>query len=191
MDGNKKINPIKLFTSFFLVGAFTFGGGIAMIPVIEREVVTKNKWLENDEFLDVIALAQSSPGPLAVNTSIYLGYKLASLPGAIFSALGTILPSFLIMLLVATVFTSIRSLKIVDSIFMGIRACVVSLLLSAIISITKRSKFKIPSYLIMLIVTLIVSLYGISPIFVILVGGFGYILYKLISLKFRRDENVR
>lgn len=137
MDGNKKINPIKLFTSFFLVGAFTFGGGIAMIPVIEREVVTKNKWLENDEFLDVIALAQSSPGPLAVNTSIYLGYKLASLPGAIFSALGTILPSFLIMLLVATVFTSIRSLKIVDSIFMGIRACVVSLLLSAIISITK------------------------------------------------------
>ena len=87
----------KLFKSFFLIGAFTFGGGSAMIAIMEKELVKKNKWLDIDDFLDLISLAQASPGAMAVNASIIVGYRLNGFLGAIISCLGTILPSFLIM----------------------------------------------------------------------------------------------
>ena len=90
-----------MFISFFKIGAFTLGGGYAMIALIQKEVVDNKKWVDKEEFVDMLALAQSSPGPLAVNTSVFVGYKTAGIKGSIATTLGTVMPSFIIILLVA------------------------------------------------------------------------------------------
>src|SRR5690554_1238352 len=116
----------KMFITFFKIGAFTFGGGYAMIPIIQEEVVGKKKWIDDSEFMNAIAVAQGSPGPVAVNTSIYVGYRIGGLPGALTATLGTILPSFLIILLIAMFFYQFRDYAIIDKIFLGIRPAIVA-----------------------------------------------------------------
>ena len=120
----------KMFRTFFKVGAFTFGGGYAMLPLIQEEVVDKNKWLDDDEFLDIIAIAEVTPGPVAVNTSVYVGYKMEGFKGALVCTLGTILPSFLIILCIAMFFSQYRDNEIINKIFMGIRPAVAALIFS-------------------------------------------------------------
>ncbi len=95
---------LKLFWAFFKIGAFTIGGGYAMLPLIQREVVDENNWLTTEEFIDILAIAEVTPGPVAVNTSTYVGYKVAGIKGAMFCTLGTILPSFTIILLFVNFF---------------------------------------------------------------------------------------
>lgn len=112
---------LKMFLTFFKIGAFTFGGGYAMIPIIQEEIVNKRKWIDENEFLDAIAVAQGSPGPVAVNTSIYVGYRVGGLAGALMCLLGTILPSFFIILVVAKFFYQYRNNPILDKVFLGIR----------------------------------------------------------------------
>lgn len=173
----------KLFITFFKIGAFTIGGGYAMIPIIQEEVVDKNKWIEEDEFLDAIAIAQGAPGAMAVNTSIYIGYKLEGLKGALACLLGTVLPSFLIILLIATVFFQYRNNPIIERVFLGIRPAVVALISSAVYKLAKSSNFGYKKLFISLLTVLIIVLLNISPIYLILIGGIGSIIYNKISLK--------
>ena len=131
----------NLFLTFAKIGAFTFGGGWAMISIIEREVVTKHHWLEKEEFLDLLAVAQSMPGILAVNISVVVGDKLRGLGGAVAAALGTIMPSFLIILAIAIFLTpeAITSNPTLTAIFKGIRPVVVALLLAPVFTSAKSA----------------------------------------------------
>ncbi|MCF6465031.1 chromate transporter [Clostridium sp. Cult2] len=166
-----------MFKTFFKVGAFTIGGGYAMIPIIQKEIVDNKKWVKEEEFLDIIAISQGSPGPIAVNVSIFVGYKLKGLKGALACTLGTTLPSFLIILSIATVFFQFRNNPIIEKVFLGIRPAVVALIASAVYRLAKQSKFDYKKLSISIITTLIIVFLGISPIYLILVGGISSILY--------------
>lgn len=111
----------QIFISFFKIGSFTLGGGYAMIPLIQQEVVNKKGWLKESEFVEMMAIAQSAPGPIALNTAIFVGYKARGVKGVIFSSLGTILPSFIVILLIAIIFTDFKNNPGVERVFKGIR----------------------------------------------------------------------
>ena len=118
----------QIFISFFKIGSFTLGGGYAMIPLIQQEVVDKKGWLKESEFVEMMAIAQSAPGPIALNTAIFVGYKARGIKGVIFSSLGTILPSFIVILLIAIIFTDFKNNPGVERVFKGIRPAVVALI---------------------------------------------------------------
>lgn len=168
---------LKLFISFFKIGAFTFGGGWAMIPLIEREVVDKQNWIKREDFVDALAIAQSLPGVLAVNISILIGNKLRGLKGCLMATLGTILPSFLIILAIAIWFVQTYDNPVVERIFKGIRPAVVALIVSPIFSTAKTARINIKTVIIPIIVALSIWLGGISPIWFVLLGAIGGILY--------------
>lgn len=170
-----------MFLTFFKIGAFTFGGGYAMIPIIQEEVVNKKKWIDENEFLDAIAVAQGSPGPIAVNTSIYVGYRVGKLPGALVCILGTILPSFLTILFVATYFYQYRNNPILDKIFLGIRPAIVALILSAVYKMVKSSRFGYNKLAISLATVLIIVFLGINPIYLVLAGGAGAVVINKLK----------
>ena len=168
---------LKLFISFFKIGAFTFGGGWAMIPLIEREVVDKQNWIKREDFVDALAIAQSLPGVLAVNISILIGNKLRGLKGCLMATLGTILPSFLIILALAIWFVQTYDNPVVERIFKGIRPAVVALIVSPVFSTAKTARINIKTVIIPIIVALSIWLGGISPIWFVLLGAIGGILY--------------
>lgn len=168
---------LKLFISFFKIGAFTFGGGWAMIPLIEREVVDKQNWIKREDFVDALAIAQSLPGVLAVNISILIGNKLRGLKGCLTATLGTILPSFLIILAIAIWFVQTYDNPVVERIFKGIRPAVVALIVSPIFSTAKTARINIKTVIIPIIVALSIWLGGVSPIWFVLLGAIGGILY--------------
>lgn len=172
----------SLFSTFFKIGAFTFGGGWAMISIIEREIVDKHHWIERDDFLDLLAIAQSLPGILAVNIATAVGDKIRGGKGSIVASLGTILPSFLIILVIAIFLTPdmIKNNKIISSIFMGIRPCVVALIIAPVITSAKAANLKWKTVWIPFIVALMISLdMGTvsSPILYIALGGLGGFLF--------------
>ncbi len=168
---NKRI--INLFLIFLRIGAFTFGGGYAMIPLIEEEVVKKNRWLEKGEFLDSLAICQSTPGALAVNSAIFIGYKIRGIPGALVAGLGVIIPSFFIILLIAASFSTIQSYSFIDPIFKGIRTSVVALILTAGIRLLSISYFNV---IIILITFSSVAFLGINPFITIIFAALAGIL---------------
>lgn len=173
----------NMFITFFKIGAFTFGGGYAMIPIIQEEVVEKKKWIDDNEFMDAIALAQASPGPVAVNTSVYCGYKLKGFSGALACTLGTILPSFITILVIASFFYQFRSNPIIDRVFMGIRPAIVALILSAVYKMWKKSDFGYVKLIVAVATTLIVVFVDISPIWLVIVGGVGAVIIKSIFIE--------
>lgn len=176
-----------MFISFFKIGAFTFGGGFAMIPIIQDELVKNRKWMKEDEFLDSIAMAQASPGPVAVNTSIFCGYKMKGFSGAVACCLGTVLPSFFTILIIARFFYSFREYPLVDKVFKGIGAAVVSLIASAVYKMYKQAHFGRIGYLISFTAILLLVLFpDLSPIYLILAGGIGSIIIHNIR---ESDEN--
>lgn len=130
---------LSLFSVFFRIGAFTFGGGYAMIPLIQRETVEKKKWITDDDILEIIAIAESTPGPIAINSSTFVGYRVAGFWGAFFSTLGMVLPSFTIILLVAFVLREFQNVPAVQYAFRGIRAGVLALLLRAVWMMYKKT----------------------------------------------------
>lgn len=168
---------LKLFISFFKIGAFTFGGGWAMIPLIEREVVDKQNWIKREDFVGALAIAQSLPGVLAVNISILIGNKLRGLKGCLMATLGTILPSFLIILAIAIWFVQTYDNPVVERIFKGIRPAVVALIVSPVFSTAKTARINIKTVIIPIIVALSIWLGGVSPIWFVLLGAIGGILY--------------
>lgn len=157
----------ELFLVFMKIGAFTIGGGYAMIPLIKNEL-DKRKWIGEDELPDIIALAQSAPGILAVNVSIFAGYKIKGLKGSIAATLGSTLPSFLIILAIAMAFTNFKDNPTVISIFKGIRPVVVALIASPMISMARKSDKTWWAWCITGASLLAVSFLSVSPIYIIL-----------------------
>ena len=128
----------ELFGTFFKIGAFTFGGGYAMVALLEHEFVEKKRWLTREEFLDMVAIAESTPGPVAVNSATYIGYKLAGVAGAAASTLAVCLPSFAVIYLISLFFDRFLQLTVVANAFKGIQACVIYLILSAGVKMLKN-----------------------------------------------------
>ena len=165
---------IQMIMTFFKIGAFTLGGGYAMIPIIEAEVVERHKWLSREEFADIIAVAQSCPGALAINMSVFIGYRLRRLPGAVCTCLATALPSFLIILLIALFFHRFQDVPWVAAMFRGIRPAVVALIIAPVLSTAKSAKIGYKTVAIPIAVALLIFS-GIpllsNPILYIIAGG--------------------
>ena len=156
---------LKLFTTFFKIGLFSFGGGFAMIPLIQREVIERRKWIDKKDFLDMLVLAQSTPGPIAVNTSVFVGYKVAGTAGAIMATLGTVLPSFMVILLLALFFAEVRDNRYVDAAFRAMRPAVVALIVAPLIGLVKGMKWYLMG--VAAAVAVAVWYFGFSPAYLI------------------------
>lgn len=170
---------LQLFTIFFKIGAFTIGGGYAMIPLIEAEIVTKKGWVTKEDFLDLLAIAQSAPGVFAVNIAIFIGYRLRGVRGCIVTALGAILPSFLIILCIALFFLRFKENPTVEAIFKGIRPAVVALIAAPTFNLAKAAKINRYTIWIPIISALLIWLLGFSPIWIILLAGIGGYVWNL------------
>ena len=169
----------QLFYIFFKIGAFTVGGGYAMIPLIEAEIVTKKGWVTKEDFLDLLAIAQSAPGVFAVNIAIFIGYRLRGVRGCIVTALGAILPSFLIILCIALFFLRFKENPTVEAIFKGIRPAVVALIAAPTFNLAKAAKINRYTIWIPIISALLIWLLGFSPIWIILLAGIGGYVWNL------------
>ncbi len=167
----------QLFWSFFKIGAFTFGGGYAMIPLIQREVVLKKKWLEEPEFIDTLAVAQAVPGPMALNTAIFVGYKTHGIKGSLITSLGVILPSFITILLIALVFTEFKDNPDVERVFKGIRPAVVALIAAPLWNMAKSAGVTWKTLWIPLVALLAIWLGGVSPVYIVMAAIAGSIIY--------------
>ena len=162
---------LQIFTTFAKIGAFTIGGGYAMIPLIQEEVVNKKRWIEEVDFMDVLAISQSAPGLLSVNISIFLGYRLRGTKGSVVATLGSVLPSFLIILMIAMFFAGYQDNPTVMKIFKGIRPVVVALIAVPMINMAKKAKLNIYTAALAVATALLVTFFKISPIYILLVAG--------------------
>lgn len=165
------------FKTFFKIGAFTLGGGYAMISIIENEVVDKQRWIGKEEFIDLIAIAQSCPGVFAVNISIFIGYKLRKTPGALCTSLGTALPSFLIILFIALFFHQFMDIAWVAAMFRGIRPAVVALIAVPTFTLAKNAKINLANCWIPIVTALLIAYLGVNPIYVLIAAAAGGYLY--------------
>lgn len=173
---------LETFSTFFKIGLFTFGGGYAMIPMIEDEVVSRKKWIGKEEFLDLVAIAQSCPGVFAINISTFIGYKLRRVKGALVTTLGTALPSFLIILLIAMFFHSFQDNKVVAAMFRGIRPAVVALIAVPTFKMAKSAKITLTNCWIPIACALAIWLLGVSPILIIIIAGIsGYVYGQYVK----------
>ena len=172
----------ELFIIFFKLGAFTFGGGYAMIPLIRNEIVDKRQWLKDEEFIDTLAIAQSIPGPLALNTALFVGNKRLGFKGSLFSGLGVILPSFIVILLIAIIFVQFKDNAVVEKVFKGIRPAVVALIAAPLINLGKAAKVNWKNSWIPIVVALSVWLLGVSPIYIV-IGSIALGILHLVFIK--------
>ena len=163
----------ELIKTFFKIGIFTLGGGYAMIPLIEEEVVNRHKWVSKDEMLDLIAIAQSCPGVFAINIAIFIGYKLNKVRGALAASFGTALPSFLIILVIAMFFHQFKDNAVVAAMFKGIRPAVVALIAVPTFNLAKQAKLNKFTLWIPVVSALLIWLLGVSPIWIIIAAGAG------------------
>ena len=170
-------NARDAFLTFFKIGAFTLGGGYAMIPIIESEVVDKKHWIGKEDFLDLIAIAQSCPGVFAINISVFIGYRLRRIPGALCTALGTALPSFLLILIIAMFFHQFMDIAWVAAMFNGIRPAVVALIAVPTFNLAKSAKINLETCWIPIISALLIWLLHVNPVFIILAAGIGGYVY--------------
>lgn len=186
-------NLAKLFITMFKISLFTFGGGYAMISLLENEFVSKKKWLESDEFFDLIAIAESTPGPIAINCSTYIGYKIEGVLGSIIATLGMVIPSFVIIFVISLFFDKFLSITWVAAAFKGVQICVIFLILSAGIKMFKQVKkdtFNITVMSATFIAMLLITLFSVnfSSIFFLLIGGaLGLTIYLIKYFKDKRD----
>ena len=171
----KKI--FQLFLVFLKIGAFTFGGGYAMIPIIQKEIVEKRKWITDDDILEIIAIAESTPGPIAINSATFVGYRVAGFCGAFFSTLGVVLPSFVIILVISFVLREFQHIKAVQYAFNGIRAGVLALLFKALVAMYKKAPKGLVSYIVIACSFLITAFFDINVLFVII----GCAVFGLVS----------
>ena len=171
----------QLFWSFLKIGAFSFGGGYAMIPLIEREVIERHKWINRADFLDMMILAQSSPGPIALNTAVFVGYKSRGVGGALSAVAGIVLPSFVMILLIALLFADIRHNPWIEAAFKGMRPAVVALIVAPILSLSKT----VHRLLWTVIVATAFSIHwlGWSPVILLLAGALLGIAYEVWNAK--------
>ncbi|MBQ6161327.1 MAG: chromate transporter [Prevotella sp.] len=179
---------LELFKTFFKIGAFTLGGGYAMIPIIESEVVDKHKWLDREEFLDLLAVAQSCPGVFAINMSTFVGYKLRSTSGALAASLGTALPSFIILLLIAMCFQNFINVGWIAAMFRGIRPAVVALIAVPTFNMAKSAHITLVNCWIPIASALLIYAMGVNPIFIIIAAGAGGYIYHMFLSDEAEDD---
>lgn len=183
----KESKKLSLFLTFLKIGAFTFGGGYAMIPLIQKEVVEKKKWLSDSDILDIIAIAESTPGPIAINSATFVGYKTAGFFGAFCATFGVVLPSFLIILAISFVLRFFESLKVVQYAFEGIRAGVIALILKALISMYKQCRKNIIFYIVAAGAFISTAIFNINALFVIIgCAIFGLVSSSVISRRSKK-----
>lgn len=167
----------EAFKTFFKIGAFTLGGGYAMLSIIQNEVVEKKKWIPQEQFVDLIAIAQSCPGVFAANISIFIGYKMRKTPGAICTCLGAVLPSFLIILFIALFFHQFMDIPWVAAMFRGIRPAVVALIAAPTFMLAKDARISLLNCWIPIATALLIWLLGVNPVYIIIAAGLGGFLY--------------
>ena len=168
MDSKRK-RIIALFLTFFKIGAFTFGGGYAMIPFIQREIVEKHGWITDEDILDIFAIAESTPGPIAVNSATFVGWKVAGFWGAALATTGVVLPSFLIILLISFLLVNFSDIPVVQYAFNGIRAGVLALLVKALWTMYKKNPKGAVAYVLMGAAFLITAFLDV-PVIAVLIG---------------------
>ncbi len=178
---------LTLFITFFKIGLFTFGGGYAMIPLIKREITEKHGWIGDEDILNIIAISESTPGPIAINMATFIGNSIGGFLGAALSTLGVILPSFIIIFGISFVLRQFQSIKAVQYAFMGIRAGVLALLLKALISMYKSCKKSPFAYIIMaaafLCIAVVAQFLDISVLYVIIGSALAGLIYSLVTLR--------
>ena len=166
-----------LFRSFFKIGLFTFGGGYAMLPLIEAEIIDRRRWLSRNEFLELLTLAQSSPGPIAINTSVFIGYKTRGVAGAVAAVCGAVLPSFVCILTIAIFFAQVRHNAVVDAAFKGMRPAVVALIVVPTIALARGMH---PALIVVTVAAaLAVWQFSLSPIWLIAAGAAAGIVWTV------------
>ncbi len=194
MNKNKLKLCLRVFLTMLKIGAFTFGGGYAMIAVLENELVDKNKWVTKEEFLDMVAIAESTPGPIAINSATYIGYKTCGVIGSAFATLGMVLPSFTIIFIISLFFDQFIKLEYVGYAFRGIQVCVIYLILTAGIKMfkgLKKTPFSIIIAVSVIIAMLACSIFAVSfsSIFYILICGvIGLVTYLIGTAKSKGGE---
>ena len=173
MEENKRSLRVfrDLFVVFFRVGILTFGGGYAMLPILRREVVENHPWCTDEELADYYAIGQCTPGIIAVNTSTFIGYKLAGIPGGIFATLSLALPSFIIILIIAALLQNFAEYPAVQNAFAGIRVAVVALILNAVLKLLKSSVVDRLTLCVFVAVLLLTVIFSVSPVIVVLASG--------------------
>lgn len=184
---------LDLFLTMLKIGLFTFGGGYAMIALLENEFVSRKKWLDKDEFLDIIAIAESTPGPIAINSSTYIGYKMAGVLGSASATIAVCIPSFVIIYIISLFFDAFLSLTYVEYAFRGIQACVVYLIISAGIKMgkgLKKNAFNIIVFSATIICMILFSIFAVkfSAVFYILISGTLGLLVYLIGKLTGKEE---
>ena len=184
---------LSLFLTMFKIGLFTFGGGYAMIAILENEFVENKKWTDKEDFLNMVAIAESTPGPIAINSATYLGYKCAGVLGSAVATLGVVLPSFIIIYTISLFFDAFLSFTYVAYAFRGIQACVVYLILSAGLKLfkgIKKNAYSITAFVASLALLVTLSLLSVrfSAIFYILIGGTaGLVIYYISKLREKKE----
>ncbi|BEP28482.1 chromate transporter [Helicovermis profundi] len=169
---------IRLFLIFLKIGLFSFGGGYAMLPFIQNEIVNTWKWIDIDEFVNIIAVSQMTPGPIAVNSATYVGVKTAGFFGAVFSTLGVVIGSFVLVILISKKLETIKKTHILNNVFRGLRPTVIALITTAAYSVAKLSVKGIKDIIIIILVFILSYKYKLHPIILIIISAFiGVVLY--------------
>lgn len=176
-------NLLSLFLTFLKIGAFTFGGGYAMIPLIQKEVCEKKKWLSDEDILDIIAIAESTPGPIAINASTFVGYRTCGFLGATVATFGIVLPSFLIITFIAAVLNEFAELRAVQYAFFGIRAGVLALIVKALWSMYQQCPKNAFSLCVAVVAFILATFSGINAIFIIIGCAIAGLIHSLVISK--------
>lgn len=171
-------NLIKLFISFFKIGAFSFGGGYAMLPLIEEEIIEVHGWLSSTEFIDIIAISEMTPGPIAINSATFLGYKVGGVLGSAVATIAVVLPSFIVMSILYHFIVKFKDTPYLEWVFTGIRPVVLGLIAAAAVTVAKGAFIDIKSVIIAVLLFYIVSFKNFNAILAIVLAGFlGVLLY--------------
>lgn len=177
MNTEKLKNLFLLFVTFLKIGAFTFGGGYAMIPLIQKEVVDKRKWITDEDILEIVAIAESTPGPIAINAATFVGFRVGGFAGALLSSVGVVLPSFVIILVISFILKQFQDIRAVQYAFHGIRAGVLALIIKALFSMYKQCKKNAVSYIVMALAFILTAVFDINVLIVII----GCALFGLVT----------
>lgn len=185
--GRALAEGLRLFAVFLKIGAFTFGGGYAMIPLIQKEITEKRGWMTDDDVLEIVAIAESTPGPIAVNAATFVGFRVCGFRGALLATLGVVLPSFLIIFGISFVLRAFQSVRLVQYAFNGIRAGVLALILKALWSMYRQCPKSAVSYVVMAAAFLMTAFLSINVLFVILgCAAFGLLTAAATAKRNRR-----
>ncbi len=188
---------LEIFLTFLKIGATTFGGGYAMIPLIRHDVVDKKNWLSEEELMEILTIAESTPGPIAINVATYTGYKIKGIWGSVLATFGVVLPSFFIILAISYIYEQFKDNQIVVAAFMGIKAAVALLILTAGLRMLKKMKKNWYSISVMILITSALIIFDLfivnfSSVYLILIGAFlGFVLYYLGPLLFRKKKKEK